>query len=53
MSQGTFSDTNSIRSFLKNICISSKNRLFLRGYSRVFVKNDQVLWSAFFTPLCP
>ena len=28
VSHGTFSDTDSIGNFLKNICISSKNRLF-------------------------
>ena len=35
--------TDSVGSFQKNICISSKNRLFLEGVSpRFLVKNDQI-----------
>ena len=44
-----FGYTDSIGSFLKNICRVSKNRLF-PGF---LVKNDHIFKSAFFTRLCP
>ena len=54
MSQGTFfGHTDSIGSFLKNICRESKNQLFFQGVSPGFwVKNDQTLKLPFLTPLC-
>ena len=52
ISGDVFGHTDSFESFLNNICWGSKHRLFSQG-SRVFVKIDQILKSAFFAVLCP
>ena len=52
-----FGATDSIGSFLKNVCFLSKNRLFAKGFAHGFgskmTKFDQIFQSAFFTPLGP
>ena len=55
VSGDVFGHVDSIGSFKKNICISSKNRLFSKGSVSpgFLVKNGQILKYAFFSCLCP
>ena len=54
VSGDVFGHTDSIESLLKNICRGSKTRLFSKGVGPgIWVKNDQIFKSAFFTCLRP
>ena len=48
--RGCLSDTLIQLEAFKRICLSSKNRLFSKGFCS---KNDQILKSALLTCLCP
>ena len=54
MPQGMFSDTLiRLEAFKRIFVFRPKFDFFPRGKSRVLVKNNQILKSAFFTCLCP
>ena len=54
MSQGTFTDTPILLEAFKRIFVFRPKIDFFQGVSPgFFVKNDQILESAFFTCLCP
>ena len=54
MSQGTFSDALiRLQAFKEYLYFVQKSTSFQRVSPEILAKNDQILKSTFFTPLCP